>query len=142
MGNFDRDLLARLRGSAGIQAVMASDATLSRRAIDWVIRPDGAGLPAVVLTRVSINPDYDQDGRGTLEATNIQVDVYDTTHSAAARILSAIRAELEAEATQDDTAFKRAYISAGPRTMRADDLGDLRTFRLSADFEVWHKPAA
>lgn len=133
------DLVARLRADIGISALVAS--TNSRPAIDYVTRPDGAVLPSVTITDVVGDPIYIMSGRqGSVQAT-VQFDIWSATPLQGIQVADRIVEIMESEATHGSTFFHRAFISSGPRQMRAEDLeGGQRVHRRSVDLQFFHKP--
>lgn len=77
------DLTAQLVADAPLAALVGERIT-------WRVRDQGAGLPAVVLTRVWSAPDYVYRGQDRLRQHRVQVDVYAASEAQAEAVTSAL----------------------------------------------------
>lgn len=59
-------------------------------------RPQGSPLPAIVCTRISGQPGYDDDGEIGLETARIQVDMWAETYTQAKDLSRLVRTTLSA----------------------------------------------
>lgn len=134
------DLVARLRADATLAGLLGTKN--SRAAIDWVSRPDSSTLPSLTLTEITTTPSYTQAGREAQAETTIQIDAWSESVLDGVLALSRAIIVLEAEATVGSTFFQRAFLTSGPRSMRAEDLpGGQKVNRQTADLTFYHKPA-
>jgi hypothetical protein len=69
--------------------------SLVKARVDWGLRPQGKGLPAIALTVVSDSPvDHSQDGGGVNRA-RVQIDCFGATYGSAKATARAVRALLD-----------------------------------------------
>jgi hypothetical protein len=134
------DLVARLRADSTLPSLVGRKN--GRPAIDWDGRPDGASLPSVTLTDVSLDPIYTQGGREGQSESVVQVDVWGLKPLDCLNAINRIVAIMESEGSHGATFFQRAFLTSGPRGMRTEDLpGGQRVYRRRADLTFYHKPA-
>jgi hypothetical protein len=107
--------------------------------IYWVERPQGSPTPALVLTRVSDNPDYVMDGPSGFSQTRVQFDAYAETYAGAVSIVRALRDRLSGvRFEQDGVEFQGAFID-GERDQFEDATNTSeRFYRVSVDYMVSH----
>lgn len=135
---FQADLVARLRDDATLTSLLGSRG--DSPAVNWVDRPDTASLPSLTLTEVSSAPNYVQAGRIRQTEVTIQIDAWAATPLETIAALDRAVAILESAADLGVTAFTRAFVTSGPRTMRAEDLpGGMRVHRRTVDLTFHHK---
>lgn len=128
----EEQLIADLRGTTALAAKVA--VFNGRPAIDWVSRPDLAGLPAITLQRISTDRLYSHSGPVSLTGARVQFDCWGATYGAARNAFRALQTKLEAGGTG-----WRAFLDT-ERDAGAEDLdGGQRVFRVSGDFNIWYK---
>lgn len=128
----EEQLIADLRGTTALAAKVA--VFNGRPAIDWVRRPDLAGLPAITLQRVSTDRLYTQDGPVELTGARVQFDCWAGTYGEARNAFRALLDKMESGGTG-----WKAFLDT-ERDADAEDLdGGQRVFRVSADFNIWYK---
>lgn len=128
----EEDLAARLLADSGVAAIVGVR-------VNWVERPQGESLPAIVLQIVSSGRDYVLDGPQSLREDRVQADCWGLTYAAAKSAARAVIAALEPPATHGSTKFNGAFVDA-ERDGR-EDIGTALVFRTSLDLMVWHRPA-
>lgn len=121
-----------LRGDAAVAALVGDRV--------WPVRrPQGRELPALTLSSVSAVPLQSHDGAGALTRSRLQVDCWASSWAAARALRAAAIGAIEA--TEDPAGPIPSIARMGDR-----DLPELREagedlFRVSIDFEIWHKEA-
>lgn len=125
-------LIADLRGDAAIIAAAAS--YNSRPVIDWATRPDLAAMPGAVLSRITIDRLYSQEGPVSLTGARIQVDVYGKTYTSVTALYRAIQDKMEAGGTG-----WRAFLLSRRDFAPEDAPGGERIFRANGDFNIWYE---
>lgn len=128
----EEQLIADLRANAGIAAKVAS--FNNRPAIDWVVRPDLAGLPAITLERVSTDRLYSHSGPVSLTGARVQADCWAGTYGAARELFRALLTKMEAGG------IGWSAFLLTERDLGAENLdGGQRVFRVSGDFNIWYE---
>lgn len=101
-------------------------------------RPQGSAFPAIVSTRVSGQPLYDDDGEVGLQNARVQVDSIALTYTQAKDLAQAVRAAL--------TAFSGVHAGINFSYIMLDEERDLTetganaaeyVSRIAMDFIVW-----
>lgn len=128
----EEQLLADLRADAGVAAACAT--YNSRPAVDWITRPDLAGLPALVLQVVATDPLYTHGGQDPLTMTRVQFDCFAGTYAQAAALYRAALAKMNAGGTG-----WRAFLVTQRDFAPEENPGGERVFRKMADFNVWYE---
>lgn len=128
----EEQLITDLRGTTALAATLA--VFNGRAAIDWVQRPDLAGLPAITLQRISTDRIYSHEGPVDLTGARVQFDCWGATYGAARTAFRALLTKMETGGTG-----WKAFLDT-ERDAGAEDLdGGQRVFRVSADFNIWYK---
>ena len=130
---FEADLVADLRADAGVAAAVG--AVGGRPLVDWDARPDGSGLPAVVITAVGEDREYSQSGPVALVGQRVQIDCWAATPLAAVAARNAVREKMHLGSVDKWRAFK---VSEGPGDV-TDIPGGERVFRRTQDFMCWYQ---
>mgnify|MGYP002654589094 FL=1 len=113
-----------LRGNAAVAALVGSR-------VDWGMRPQGSGLPAICLTTISDAPvNHSLDGPGVSRA-RVQVDCFGATYGSAKDTARAVRRLLD---TYSGGIFLGVFL-AGARDLPDDD-GVSTIHAVSMDFFV------
>lgn len=128
----EEQLITDLRADAGIIAIAAT--YNNRPAVDWIGRPDMAGLPAIVLQRISTDRLYSHEGPVTLTGARVQVDCFATTYTAATALYRAVQNKFEAGGTG-----WRAFLLSRRDFAPEDAPGGERIFRAQGDFNIWYE---
>lgn len=117
-------LRAVLRGHAPITALVGSR-------VDWGVRPQAAGLPAICLTNINDAPvNHTLDGAGPSRA-RVQIDCFGASYASAKAVARAVRRRLD---TYSDANLMGVFL-AGARDLSDD--GDVTTIHgVSLDFFV------
>lgn len=118
---------AELVAAAGVTALVG-------QRLYPMLLPQGATLPAIVLTAVSDVPLNAVEGLPAerLREVRLQVDAYATTYLVAHQVAEAVNLVVAALNRHDLSAQREG----------SEDLYDdeAQLFRVSADFTVWHAP--
>ena len=132
----EEDFVQALLGNAALAALVGTRIT-------WMSRPQGAGLPAVVLQVVSSPRDYTMDRRESLERPLIQIDIWGGDYPTAKITTRAVMAALD---TLRTAPFLGAFIETERDNWEAGDGpqsdGSTEFYRVSLDVRVWHRNAA
>jgi len=128
----EEDLAARLLADPAVVEAVAGR-------VNWVERPQGDSLPAIVLQLISPARDYVLDGAQTLREDRVQVDCWGASYAAAKQAARAMIAAIEPPATFGATKFNAGFVQA-ERDGR-EDIGTMVVFRTSVDVTIWHRPA-
>lgn len=117
-------LRAVLRGHAPITALVGAR-------VDWGVRPQAKGLPAICLTNINDAPvNHTLDGAGPSRA-RVQIDCFGATYASAKTLARAVRRRLDA---YSDATFLGIFL-AGARDLSDDDGADT-IHGVSLDFFV------
>lgn len=127
-----------------LRAALVADAALAAlvgRRINWLTRPLGSSLPAVVLQVISAPETSSNDGPDDLLPYLVQIDCWGETYLSAKTVARAVRAVC--------VALKTAPLRAGFIENKRDGFepgdgpqadGAVNFFRVSLDVRVWHGP--
>lgn len=127
-------LIAKLLASAGVTALVSTR-------INWLRRPQGSALPAVVLTRVSGQPDYHHGGASGLSVSRIQADCYGVTYGSAKAVARAIEAAVTASSFTEGAVRFDVILLDAERDSTSEE-GPDTLFRTSLDLMVHHANAS
>lgn len=126
-------LVAHLLASAGLSSLVDDRVHLGKR-------PQGFGLPAVVLHRISGAEGVTLDGPDGLGEARIQVDCWAGGWLAAKEVARAVKAAVSGlNATVGDTKFQGVFVIS-----ERDDFDHAppeQLHRSSLDLQVWHAQA-
>lgn len=128
----EEQLVANLRADSGVAARTA--AANGRPAVDWITRPDGSGLPAVTLQKISSDNLYTHDGRVSLTGVRVQVDCWGQTYGQVRLLWRAVLAAMEVP-----TGDYRAFLEGDSDGAANDLTGGIRVFRVRGDFRIWYQ---
>jgi hypothetical protein len=126
-------------------------ASLSGSRLSWAIRDQAAGLPCIVLTKVSGFPIASDEGDSGLVESRIQVDVWATNRAdpdpasgyALAKMLArAVANRLSGIQTTTGGIDFQAIFTDTERDGFERAAGGIELYRVSQDYQVWHRPAA
>jgi hypothetical protein len=101
--------------------------------INWLLRPQGAGLPAVSLQLASSAREYTMAGREGLVGYLVQIDVWAASFKSMKQVSRAIVAALDDLSTGS---FQGAFIESERDTVETDEAATT-FFRGSIDARVW-----
>ena len=136
------DLITRLRGDTQLAGLLGTEPRANRPMVDWVTRPDGSQLPAIVMYKVSPGVEYDQENPTALEGPRVQFSIIGESYGQAVLVFRRLRALLETGATVGSTIFDKAFLDAARDLNPKEVQGGEREYLLSADFIIWHRRAA
>lgn len=123
----------------GIVLADAAIAALVSTRVNWVERPQGEPLPAIVLGRIGGSRDYHTQGASGLVESRIQGDCYATTYAGAKSVARALIALLSGyRGTTGDIEFKGAFVDGERDFREADPNGSEKLHRVSVDFIIHH----
>ena len=104
--------------------------------IDWAVRPQGAPLPAIVLTKVSDGRPQHLKGFETLRQSRIQIDVLASSRSQVEQITEAVIAAIAGPFNQSGVQFSRTFIDTVTDRGASTDTGFVH--RDLIDALIWH----
>jgi hypothetical protein len=133
----EEDLIAALLAAAGVKALVG-------QRVNWLTRPQGSGLPAIVLQKVSGPPIYTMAGRSDLAGHLVQVSCYGATYLAAKSVARAVTAVTDALNTAHADPLPGAEIENERDTFEPGDgpqgsAASVDFFRTDLDVRVWHR---
>jgi hypothetical protein len=127
------DLVARLRGDAGLAATFGTRIAFFEAARSWTI------YPQLVCQEISPGREYTHNGPDGLDGPRVQFDIYADDEADIWAGEAALLAEIESAATQGGTRFHEGYLQ-GRSMPDPEDLGNNRTLlRLRMDFIFYHE---
>lgn len=124
--------------AALIAALLADPAltALVEQRINWNARPQGEGLPAIVLTRVAGRRHYDMGQRIGLTETLVQFDVWAASLSSALAVKAALLAALDSLTAAP---FQRCFAESERDSFEpAEGPDEVHFHRASVDVRIWH----
>ncbi|MBP7704199.1 MAG: DUF3168 domain-containing protein [Caulobacter sp.] len=104
--------------------------------INWVRRPEKAGLPAITLRRVGGPRDYHMQGASGLVLARLQIDCWGASFGAAKDVAKALIASLNAMPRGD--IVQAVFINDETDVDDAGQLEDVPVFNTRVDARVWH----
>lgn len=129
----EESLVADLRGNAGVTALVSTHN--GRALVDWAVRPDKSGLPAVTMQRVSTDKIYSHSGPVSLTGARVQFDCWAGTYGAARSLWRALQTAIEAGGADWRGGFLATARDFAPENLD----GGQRVFRVSGDFNIWYQ---
>lgn len=121
-------LIAKLLATAGVTALVSTR-------INWLRRPQGEALPAIVLHRIDGTPDVTHGGASGLVVSRVQVDCWGASFGSAKAIARAVQTAITAQTfTQGATRFDVILI-ADERDSTFDE-NNTPIFRTSLDLMI------
>lgn len=114
-----------------LRSRLLADATVSAQCatrVDWNVRPQAKGLPAVTLTLVSDRREQHMSGLQATRGTWVQADVWAVTVATAVTIREAIV-----------SLFAAAAVQSGVRFLGADDINVRDNVERTEDGQVIHR---
>lgn len=127
------DLVARLRGDAGLSAQTGERIAFFEGARSW-----GQTYPQLVLQEISVRRDWTHDGPDGLDQVRVQFDIYATGGAACEAVEAPLLAAMELAGTQGNTKFHEGFLE--DRSMEVEDLGNQRrVHRLRMDFSFFYE---
>ena len=125
-------LLAKLLASVNVTALVSTR-------INWMRRPQGSALPAVVLHRIDGTPDVHHGGASGLGVSRVQVDCWAASYGAAKAIARAVETAVTAQTFTQGAIRFDVILVADERDSTSDETTPL--FRTSLDLMVHHANA-
>jgi Protein of unknown function (DUF3168) len=129
------DLRARIENDAAVNAIVGG-------AVAWFERKRGDGFPCVILNTIDPGRDYDHEGPDALENPRVQIDSYGRTPAEADALCLAVRAVMEAAATEGETRFWGAFLEGENTFAEGEQDGGGRVYRVSQDYTFFFKPVS
>lgn len=127
--SFEADLVARLRANATIAGMVGTR-------IYWEERPQGSGLPAILLTGVGGERRQHMDGPMATQSLRTQFDCMAPTKAQAVTLRQAVTALIEAPGTAGTTDFQGGFTTVLPGRSDINTVdGTVRTER--TDATIW-----
>jgi hypothetical protein len=131
----EQELVDRLLATAGLTALVGNR-------IDWLKRPQGSALPAIVMQVVSAPYTYTMQGRTRLVGRLVQIDIWASAYPS----MKAVGRALVAATDGPHEAPIQGLFIEGERETREgqdgpDSSGSTDFFRTSFDVRVWSEDA-
>lgn len=130
MADLQSGLRSRLLADVAVAAAVGTR-------VSWVDRPQGSGLPAIVLQVVSDPRPAHLKGLAGARMTRVQMDVFAAAYGAALALARAAIAAVKDPATVSGKSFGPAFVD-GQRDL-AEDVSGTLVHRQSVDLMVWHE---
>jgi hypothetical protein len=128
----EESLVALLLADAGLEALVTNR-------INWNVKPQASGLPAIILTEASGTPDYHAQGPSGLVESRVQVDVWGKTYGQMKTVARAVEARLSGmREISGGTQFQGAFLQSS-RASFEEGSGGVQMHRSSMDFMVHHR---
>jgi hypothetical protein len=128
-------LRAHLLANAGLAALVSTR-------VVWIERPQGSGLPAQTLQRVTAGRQYLYRGASGLTGVSVQIDNWGSSYAQAKALARATVAALDGTFEQDGIRFTGCFLDS-ERDMPPEELpGGVKVYRVSQDWVIWSHPAA
>lgn len=122
-----------------LRARLLADGTIAglvSTRVDWGVRPQAAGLPAITLTLVNDNRDQTMAGVQTTQGPLVQVDCWAETYSGMLTLREAVITLLATPATQSGTRFLGSQNINTQDLPEKTDTGIVHRAMIRAN--VWH----
>jgi hypothetical protein len=120
-------LIAKLLAASGVTALVSTR-------INWLRRPQGDGLPCIVLHRIDGTPDVHHGGYSGLVQSRVQVDCWASTYGAAKAIARAVQTAVTAQTFTQGAVRFDCILIVDERDATFDETTPL--FRTSLDLMV------
>lgn len=127
-------LLAKLLASTGVTALVSTR-------INWLRRPQGEALPAIVLHRIDGAPDVHHAGASGLVVSRVQMDAWASTYWSAKAIARAVQTAITAQTFTQGAIRFDVILIADERDSTFDEAPET-LFRTSLDLMVHHALAS
>lgn len=127
-------LIAKLLASTGITA-------LTSTRINWLRRPQGETIPAIVLHRIDGQPDYHHAGPSGLVESRIQIDCWAGSYKSAKAVARAVDAAFSGQTFIQGAIRFDVILIVDERDDTFDEPGQTY-FRTSLDLFVHHAAAS
>lgn len=128
-------LRAWLLASAAITAIASTR-------IDWNVVPQAAGVPSIVLHRITGIRDYHMQGASGVVRTMVQIDCWAFDYPNAVTLARAVRDRLSGIGASSVATFQSVMLLNERQDFVSDDSpihgSSERFHRVSLDFEIWH----
>lgn len=119
-----------LTGNPAVTAMTASR-------INWALRPDAVGVPALSLHRISGERDRTMTGRTGLVSSTVQIDCWAATYAEAKSLARAVILALpHAQTEVGGVVLQGIFPDREADSFEGDDPSPL--YRTRLDFSVWH----
>jgi hypothetical protein len=128
----------------GLRAFLKADSAITALVgsrIDWNVRPQASGLPAVVLHRITGRRDYTMGGRSGLVDSVVQIDCWGSTYAAAKAVSRAVVLRLDELRLPPYQAFVEDERDTFDQAPAPGADGSTEFHRASLDVRVWHSEA-
>jgi hypothetical protein len=102
-------------------------------------RPQGSGLPAITIARISGGPEYADEGEIGLDNPRVQIDCWALTYTAAKRAARAVRAALSGlDAEVGGVRFHLATLETERDDRERGSNAAEYQYRVSQDWLIWN----
>lgn len=133
----EQDLVQDLLADTALAALLDDGSGGVR--IHWNVRPQGAGLPAVTLHRITSGRGYTMAAADALTGALVQMDVWASTFTSLVAVRDALVSRLHAPGS---ARLRRCFVRAERQTFEpGEGAADTDYHRASLDVVVWHQPA-
>ena len=124
---------ALLLANSGVSGLVANR-------VHWVNRPQGSVLPAIVLHRISGQPDVHYRGESGLVQTRVQADCYGRTYASSVGVARALQAVLGGySGTFSGVRFSPITIDSIRSDYESAEPDEI--YLTGVDLLIWHGPA-
>ncbi len=128
----EESLITDLRATTALTVLLGVHN--GRALIDWAVRPDKSGLPAVTMQRITTDKIYSHSGPVSLTGARVQFDCWATSYGVSRLIFRQLDSAIYAGGTG-----WRGFLESS-RDFAPENLdGGQRVFRASGDFNIWFK---
>ncbi|RZJ19122.1 MAG: DUF3168 domain-containing protein [Brevundimonas sp.] len=127
-------LIAELLAAPSVKAKVV-------KRINWVRRPQGEALPAIVLHVIDRTPDVHHGGASGVVQARVQVDCWAASYAAAKSLARAVETALTARAFSRGAVRFDVILSIAERDDSFEEAGK-PVFRTSLDLMVHHAAAS
>lgn len=108
--------------------------------VHWVNRPQGSVLPAIVLHRISGQPDVHYVGESGLVQTRVQADCYGRTYASSVAVARALQAAVGGySGTVSGVRFSPITIDSIRSDYESSEPDEI--YLTGVDLLIWHGPA-
>jgi len=110
------------------QSIYSTLGSLVSNRVYPLTMPQNPTFPAIVYTRVSINPENRLEGGSSLDQIRIQIDSYAKTYSAVKSLAESVRSAMEAASFKGTLQLEQDFYEP-----------DLGLYQVTQDYYVWER---
>lgn len=110
------------------QTIFNTLKNLSGNRVYPLVMPQNPTLPAIVYSRVSINPFNRLEGGSSIDQIRMQIDVYASTYSAVKSLAESVRTAMEAASFKATLQLEQDFFEP-----------NLNIYQVTQDYYVWER---